>query len=200
MAVYAALAAKGFFPESDLSSYGQNESQLMAHISHKVPGVEFSTGSLGHGLPFAAGKALSAKIHSQSWRTFVVLGDGELDEGSNWEALLFSSHNNLSSLNIIVDANNLQSLTTVADTMRLEPLVAKFKSFNCDVVEVDGHNHDNLRTALSRDHSLSLRPLIIIARTIKGKGVSFMENSVEWHYKSPNEEQLASALLEIDQT
>jgi transketolase len=199
MAVYAALAETGFFPISELGTYGQSGSELMAHVSHKVPGVEFSTGSLGHGLPFAAGKALWAKIGSGTWRVFVIVGDGELDEGSNWEAVMFSSHFELSQLVVIVDANNLQSLTTVDRTIALEPMLQKFQSFNCDVIEINGHDHDDLSVALGNNSANRQRPLIIIARTTKGKGVSFMENKVEWHYKSPDKSQLKQALWEIEQ-
>lgn len=200
--VYAALASRGFFPVEELDQYAQPGSRLLAHISHRVPGVEFSTGSLGHGLPFAVGKAHAAKKSGKSWHTFVVLGDGEMDEGSNWEALLFAAHNRLSNLTAIIDANNLQSLTTVDETLGLEPLGDKLRAFGAEVFEGDGHDLAFLRSVLvpdSTSQQFSRGPRVIIARTVKGKGVSYMENSVAWHYKSPNPEQLAQALEEIGQ-
>lgn len=195
--VYAALAHKGFFEKPYLMNYAQAGSSLMAHISHRVPGVEFSTGSLGHGLPFAAGKALGAKISGQKWQTFVVLGDGELDEGSNWEALLFASHHGLTNLTVIVDVNNLQSFTTTQNTLSLAPLPEKLISFGAEVVEVDGHSTLELTQALEASKTAS-KPTVILAKTIKGKGVDYMEGLVEWHYKCPNPEQLAQAISQLE--
>lgn len=197
VAVYAALAECGFFPEEELLNYGQDHSMMMNHISHKVPGVEFSTGSLGHGLPFGAGKALAAKRSGRGWRTFVLLSDGELGEGSNWEALMFAAHHRLENLFAIVDYNKLQSLTTVEETLRLEPLADKVRAFGWAVHELNGHDHGELRTALKRGVLEIDKPTFIIAHTTKGKGVSFMENAVRWHYKSPNDAELAQALKEI---
>lgn len=197
VAVYAALAARGFISESDLLSYGQDHSMLMNHISHKVAGVEFSTGSLGHGLPFGVGKALAAKRRGLGWRTFVLMSDGELGEGSNWEALMFAAHHQLDNLVGIVDYNKLQSLTTVDATLRLEPLAAKFEAFGWEVREVDGHDHATLATALNGVPWSKGRPSMLIAHTVKGKGVSFMENKVEWHYRSPSADQLGLALSEL---
>jgi transketolase len=194
--VYAALAGRGFFPHEELQSYGQDFARLMNHISHKVPGVEFSTGSLGHALPFGVGKALGARIRGESWRTFVLLSDGELNEGSNWEALMFAAHHKLSSVTAIVDANGLQSLTTTAETLDMGDLRAKFAAFGAEVFDVDGHDHAALRAALMAP-SVD-KPRVVIARTTKGKGVSFMEHSVDWHYRSPNDAQLAQALGELD--
>ena len=198
VAIYAALAECGFIGRSDLMSYGQDHSVLMNHISHKVTGVEFSTGSLGHGMPFGAGKALAAKRRGQSWRTFVLLSDGELAEGSNWEAMMFAAHHQLANLVVIVDYNKLQSLTTVDKTLRLEPLADKAQAFGWSVREVDGHDHKALAGLLSSTPWDAGKPCFLIAHTTKGKGVSFMENSVEWHYKSPNTEQLAQALEELN--
>lgn len=198
--IYAALAAKGFFPEEELNEYAQPGSRLLAHISHRVPGVEFSTGSLGHGLPFGVGKANAARLTAQTWHTYVILGDGEMDEGSNWEALLFAAHARLSNLTAIIDANNLQSLTTVDQTLGLEPLGDKLRAFGAEVVEGPGHDIAFLREALTPaedSQRFERGPRVVIARTLKGKGVSYMENSVAWHYKSPNEDQLAQALSEI---
>jgi transketolase len=198
VAVYAALAAKGFFPVSDLETYGQDQSNLMNHISHKVKGVEFSTGALGHGLPFGVGKAMSAKRMGGDWRTFVLLSDGEMDEGSNWEALMFAAHHKLDNLVAIIDYNKLQSLTTVAQTLALEPLADKIRAFGWSVAEVDGNDHQQLTKALHTIPAETGKPTLLIAHTVKGKGVSFMENQVVWHYRSPSAEQLAQALAELE--
>ncbi len=197
VAVYAALAETGFFPIDDLLKYGQDHSVLMNHISHKVAGVEFSTGSLGHGLPFGTGKALAAKRSRQDWRTFVLLSDGELGEGSNWEAMMFAAHHQLDNLVAIVDYNKLQSLTTVDKTLRVEPLADKARAFGWAVREVDGHDHTSMSDLLGTSPWEDEKPSFLIAHTTKGKGVSFMENSVDWHYKSPSADQLVQALEEI---
>jgi len=197
VAVYAVLAEVGFFEKSYLESYGEDFSDLMNHISHKVPGVEFSTGALGHGLPFGVGKALFAKRNKMNWHTYVLMSDGELDEGSNWEAFLFSSHHKLSNLTTIIDYNKLQSLTTISDTLELEPLVDKLNSFGWFVIEAGGHDHRDLLKAFK--NSSDSKPKAIIAHTTKGKGVSFMEDSVKWHYKNPNDTELNQALLELDE-
>ena len=195
--VYAALALRGFISPKELETYGRDGSRLMNHISHKVPGVEFSTGSLGHGLPFGVGKALAAKRKGAEWRTFVLMSDGELDEGSNWEAFMFAAHHKLDNLVAIIDYNNMQSLTTVDNTLRIEPLADKLKAFGWSVREVDGHDHAAIASALNTIPWEHGRPSVLIAHTTKGKGVSYMENQVEWHYRSPNAEQLAVALAEI---
>jgi transketolase len=197
VAVYAALFECGFISREDILSYGQNHSVLMNHISHKVSGVEFSTGSLGHGLPFGVGKALAAKRREQTWRTYVLLSDGELGEGSNWEAMMFAAHHQLERLVAIVDYNKLQSLTTVDKTLRVEPLADKARAFGWSVREVDGHDHIELEKVLIRNSWEKGKPCFLIAHTIKGKGVSFMENSVQWHYKSPSKEELEKAIGEI---
>lgn len=198
VAVYAALAETGFFPREDLLQYGQDHSVLMNHISHKVSGVEFSTGSLGHGLPFGVGKAVAAKRSQQQWRTFVLLSDGELGEGSNWEAMMFAAHHQLDNLIAIIDYNKLQSLTTVDKTLRIEPLADKARAFGWAVHEVDGHDHAALASLLAQLPFETAKPSFVIAHTTKGKGVSFMENSVDWHYKSPSADQLAQALGELN--
>lgn len=198
VAVYAALAARGFFPREHLQNYGADFSNLMSHVSHKVPGVEFSTGSLGHGLPFGTGKALAARRRELAWRTFVLLSDGELGEGSNWEAVLFAAHHGLDNLVAIVDYNKLQSLTSIDATLRLEPLRAKWEAFGWSVQEVDGHDHALLAQALSSAPWTPGRPSLVIAHTTKGKGVSFMEGQVLWHYRNPNDEQLKAALAEVE--
>ena len=197
VAVYATLAEIGLNPIAELETYGRNGSNYMAHVSHKVQGVDFSTGSLGHGLSYGAGKALAFKKLGLSPRVFVVLGDGEMDEGSVWEALMFSSHHNLSNLIAIIDRNRLQSLEDTETTLALEPLAEKLSSFGWDVETVNGHDHAELHSVLSSDRGESNRPLAVIANTVKGKGVSFMEGQVLWHYRSPNDDELRSALEEI---
>ena len=194
--VYSALAEVGFIPKEQLETYGDDFSWLMNHISHKVNGVEFSTGSLGHGLPFGVGKALAAKTRGEAWRTFVLLSDGEMDEGTNWEALMFAAHHKLNHLTAIIDYNKLQSLDSISNTLGLEPLIDKLKAFGSNVIEIDGHDHIQISEALSVIDDE--KPTLILAHTIKGKGVSFMENRVEWHYKNPNDEQLKNALIELE--
>jgi transketolase len=195
--LYATLALSGFFPEDELLTYGANGSRLMNHISHKVPGVEFSTGALGHGLPFGVGKALAAKRRGETWRTFVLLSDGEMDEGSNWEALLHGAHHELDGLTAIIDFNKIQSLGSVCDVLALDPLAKKISAFNWEVREVDGHDHDALRAAFGSIPWKRGRPSCVIAHTTKGKGVDFMENSLAWHYKTPDADQVTSALTQI---
>jgi len=196
-ALYAALALRGFFAVEELKTYGCDGARLMAHISHKVPGVEFSTGSLGHGLPYGCGKALAAKRQRHPRRVFVMLSDGELDEGSNWEAILFAPHHHLDNLVAMVDYNKIQSLGPVSEVLELAPLADKFRAFRWAVREIDGHNHDEIRAALDALPWESGRPNCLIAHTVKGKGVSFMENKLLWHYRSPNAEQLQQALREL---
>lgn len=197
VAVYAALACKGFIEKKELKTYGKNYSRLMSHISHHVPGVEFSTGSLGHGLSFGVGKALISKKKNKKWKTYVLMSDGELGEGSNWEAFLFASHHKLDNLLAIVDYNKLQSFGSTEDTLSLEPLDMKLRSFGWEVKIIDGHSFKQLDESLSTIPWVKNKPSIVIAKTIKGKGVSFMENSVDWHYRSPTDEQLKKALIEI---
>ena len=198
--LYAVLAERGFFPLDWLTDYCKDQSKLLGHVSHHVPGVEVSTGSLGHGLPIACGMALAAKRDSKSNRTFVILSDGELDEGSCWEAILFAGHNRLSNLTAIVDYNKIQSFGTVKDVLDLDPLAAKWDAFHWHTVEVDGHDISQLQKTLSSVPLDAEKPTAVIAHTIKGKGVSFMENRLEWHYKSPNPTQLELALNELGYT
>lgn len=194
-ALYAALALKNYLELDDLHAYGKNGSTLMNHASHKVNGVEFSTGSLGHGLPFAVGKAIFAKRKQLGFQTYVLISDGELNEGSNWEAIMFASHHQLSNLTCILDYNRLQSLTTTAETLNLEPVFDKAKSFGWDVIDIDGHNHHELQNAFLLKCE---RPKFIICNTVKGKGVSFMENQVAWHYKNPDDSELGQAIKELN--
>lgn len=197
--IYAALAEKGFFPVSQLDTHCQNGSSLSGHISHKgVPGVELSTGSLGHGLSVGSGMAYGAKLDKKCHRVFVVLSDGECDEGSNWEAILFASHHKLDNLIAVIDYNKIQSLLPVSETLGLEPFASKWESFGWAVAEVDGHDHDALKKFFSSLPFIPGKPTCVIAHTTKGKGVSFMENSVLWHYRSPKGQELEAALRELE--
>jgi transketolase len=193
--VYAVLAECGFFNIAELDKHYQDGSIFSGHVSHKgVPGVELSTGSLGHGLPVASGMALAAKIDKKSHKIFVVMSDGELDEGSNWEAFMFASHHELNNLTAVIDRNKLQSMKTTEETLSLEPLRDKLIAFGWNVIEVDGHNHDELFSAIDSD---TKKPKVIIANTIKGKGVSFMENEIAWHYRTPSGELFDQAMKEL---
>ena len=193
--VYAVLAESGFFSTDLLDTHYQDGSIFSGHVSHRgVAGVELSTGSLGHGLPVGAGIAYAAKIDGNTYRVFVVMGDGELGEGSNWEALLFSSHHNLDNLVAIIDRNKLQSMKTTEETLALEPLKKKFESFGWQVSNIDGHSHTELLKVLTKRYK---KPHIIIADTVKGKGVSYMENQVAWHYKTPKDELYIQAINEL---
>jgi transketolase len=199
-AVYAALAETGFFSTAKLQTHYQDGSDLSGHVSHKgIPGVELSTGSLGHGLPVAAGMAKAGKLRGHGHRVFVLLSDGECDEGSNWEAVLFAAHHELDNLVAIIDYNKIQSLAPVAETLRLEPFADKWQSFGWSVLEVDGHDHHQLRTTVGSIPMESGKPTCIIAHTIKGKGVSFMENSVLWHYRTARGEEFAAALAQLEE-
>ncbi len=194
---YAALAERGFLPIEQLTTFCGDGSALTGHVSHKVAGVEVSTGSLGHGLPIGCGMAIGAKRKQESWRTFVLLSDGELDEGSNWEAALFAGHHGLDQLVAIVDYNKIQSFGNVKDVLELEPLADKWRAFRCEVRELDGHDIPALRETLKQVPFQPGRPSVVIAHTVKGKGVSFMENDLLWHYRSPDQTQLTSALAEL---
>ena len=196
-ALYATLALKDFFSIEELEQFGRDGSRLMTHVSHKVPGVEFSTGSLGHGLPFGCGKALAAKRRKKNWRVFVMLSDGELDEGSNWEAILFAPHHRLDNLVAIVDYNKIQSLGDVKEVLDLHPLAEKFRAFNWAVKEIDGHDHTAISAALESLPFAPGQPSCLIAHTVKGKGVDFMENQLLWHYRTPNAEQVKKALDQL---
>ncbi len=195
--LYAALAECGFFPVEELKTFCLDGGRLLGHVSHCVPGVEASTGSLGHGLPIVAGMALAAKADAANWRAFALLGDGELDAGSNWEAMLFAAHHRLDNLVAIVDRNGIQAFGSVEDVLGLEPLADKFRAFGWAVREVDGHNVVAIGSALGQLPFEDGRPSAVIATTVKGKGVSFMEGQLAWHYRSPNDEELAAALAEL---
>jgi len=200
-AVYAALAETGFFPVEMLKHHYANGSVLSGHVSHKgVPGAEVSTGSLGHGLAIGAGMAYGARMNGEDWRTWVVLGDGECDEGSVWEAALQAAQFGLDRLCAIVDYNHMQSLFTVEKTLRLEPFEEKWKDFGWNAESVDGHDVHALRAAFGRamDNAGSGKPSVVLAHTVKGKGVSFMENNILWHYRTPQGEEYEAALKELE--
>jgi transketolase len=195
-ALYATLAHCGFFPVRELETFAQPLSALNGHPNRtKVPGVETNTGPLGHGFPVAVGCALAARLTGSSSRTFVVLGDGELQEGSNWEAAMTGGHHRLSNLTAVVDRNGLQQGAPTKETKDLEPLADKWESFGWEVKVVDGHDYAQLYAAL-REAGTD-RPVCVIANTVKGKGVSFMENRVEWHHKVPSGDQVVAARAEL---
>lgn len=197
--LYAVLAELNFFPLEWLESYNTVGAKLLGHCtSHGVPGVELSTGSLGHGLSVGLGMAQAAKMDQNDARVFVLLGDGECDEGSIWEAALLAPQLKLDNLVAIIDYNKIQSFGTVKEVIDLEPFTNKWSAFGWDTLEIDGHDHKQLYDALTHSNQLN-KPTAIIAHTIKGKGVSFMENQLAWHYKSPSEEQLRIALQEVEQ-
>ena len=200
-AVYAALAETGFFPVEQLKTHYANGSILSGHVSHKgIPGVEVSTGALGHGLGIGVGMALGAKMDGASWRTYVVLGDGECDEGSVWESALQAAQYELDRLVAVVDYNHMQSLATVEETLRLEPFEQKWKDFGWNAESVDGHDTEALKAAFERakGYAGSRKPTVILAHTVKGKGVSFMENNILWHYRTPQGEEYEAALKELE--
>ena len=199
-ALYAVLAHCGFFPVDQLSLFCGDGSPFAGHVSHvDIPGIELSTGSLGHGLSVACGMALAGQSKAAPWRTYVLLSDGELNEGSNWEAIMFAAHRSLGNLTAIVDFNGIQSFGRVDEILKLAPLGEKWRSWGWRVTEVDGHDHKALHDAIIGDE-MSNSPSVVIANTIKGKGVGFMEGRLEWHYRSPDRQQLSQALIELGET
>lgn len=197
--VYAVLAERGFFPREWLDTYCRDGSRLGGHICHHgVPGVEISTGSLGHGLSVGCGMALAGKRDRRPYRVFVMLSDGELDEGSNWEPILFAPHHGLDNLVAVVDYNKIQSFGSVEEVLELSPLADKWRAFRWAVREIDGHDYGQIEDALTGLPAEPGRPTAVIAHTVKGRGVSFMEGQLLWHYKSPDEDQLARALRELE--
>ena len=199
-ALYAVLAESGFFPASWLDTFYQDGSLLSGHVTHKgIPGVEISTGSLGHGLSIATGMALAAKRDGKDHHVFCLMSDGECDEGSVWEPILFAPQYRLDNLVAIVDYNKIQSLGTVKEVMDLEPFADKWRAFGWAVQEIDGHDLDEIETTLATVPFVKDRPSCIIAHTIKGKGVSFMEDNLLWHYRTPQGEEYEAALAELGQ-
>lgn len=197
-AVYAVLAEKGFFPLEELETFYANGSRLAGHVTKTAPGVELSTGSLGHGLSVACGMALAGKRDGKGFRAVCLLSDGELDEGSNWEPILFAPQHRLDNLVAIVDYNKIQSLGSVAEVMELEPLADKWRAFRWAVREVDGHDVGALWDALNGLPAEPGRPTVIIAHTVKGKGVSFMEHTLLWHYRIAKGDEFSAAMAELE--
>lgn len=199
-ALYSALEFRGFLKDYDLfNDFTANGSYFTSHINHHLPGIELSTGSLGHALGVACGTALACRLKNKQNSIFAILSDGELDEGSNWEAILFAAHNKLDNLILVIDYNKFQSFGSVSDVMNLEPLADKFRSFNWDVVEIDGHSISALSESLKQVKTKRMgHPKCVIAHTVKGKGVSFMENKLAWHYRSPSDEDVLAAYAELN--
>ena len=198
-ALYAALATAGYFDEKKLFNAGKPGSMLGGHPKlHDIPGVEASTGALGHGLSFAIGIAYANKVDKKDSHTYVVLGDGECQEGSVWEGALSAPTLKLDNLTVIIDHNKLQAMDKLENIVKMQPLGDKWKAFGWNVIEIDGHNHDEIRSALLERSEE--KPTLIIAHTIKGKGVSFMENKPIWHYRMPNEHELQIVMKELGLT
>ena len=197
-ALYVTLARRGFFPEQQLNLFCQPEGILGGHPDRSIPGVEVSTGSLGHGLSLGVGMALAARLDKKTWRTFVLMSDGECHEGSVWEAAQAAGHFGLDNLVLTIDYNKLISLGPINDIIRVEPLADRWRSFGWEVSEVDGHDIPQLVEVYSRLPFRRGRPNLVLAHTTKGKGVSYMENRPIWHYRIPNEEELKQALKELE--
>lgn len=198
VALYAILADKGFFPKAELTRFGKKGSILGGHPDMlKVPGIEASTGSLGHGLAFGIGIALSGKLDKMDYRVFVLLGDGECQEGSVWEAAMFAPQHKLDNLVVIIDYNKIQAMDYLDKIVSLNPLADKWKAFGWEVRDVDGHDFHNLQEIFESVPFVKGKPNLIIAHTTKGKGISFMENSPIWHYRLPNKEEMKIACKEL---
>jgi transketolase len=196
-ALYAVLADRGFFPESELKTICHYKSHFVGHPTRHIPGIEMNTGALGHGLPISVGMALAGKMDSAPYRVFTLLGDGELAEGSNWEATMAAGHYKLDNLTAIIDRNTLQITGHTRDVMSNEPLDEKWRAFGWAVKVVNGHNFTELTDALSKPAETG-KPTCVIAKTVKGKGVSFMEDVAKWHHGVPSDAELKQALSELD--
>jgi len=196
-ALYTVMADRGFFPDADLATVCRYRSHYVGHPTRKIRGIEMNTGALGHGLPICLGMALAAKMDGAAWRVFTLLGDGELAEGSNWEAAMAASHHRLDNLVAILDHNRLQITGATRDVMSNEPLDEKWRAFGWEVRSIDGHDYAALTAALTTPPPAG-RPLFVIANTVKGRGVSFMENVGKWHHGVPGEAELARALAELE--
>ncbi len=197
-ALYVVLADKGFFPESDLNTLCKYTSHYIGHPTRKINGIEQNTGALGHGLPMSVGTALAAKMDGHNYRVFTLLGDGELPEGSNWEAILLAAHYKLDNLCAVLDYNSLQITGPTAEVCNIDPVDQKFESFGWAVRHVDGHNLKQLKEAFEEMPYTRGKPSLIIAHTIKGKGVSYMENEIKWHHGVPNKQQFTLAMEELN--
>lgn len=196
---YAALAERGYFPKEELQGLRKLGRKLQGHpVMNKIPGVDMSSGSLGQGVSAAVGMALSAKIYGDDYRVYTLLGDGEIQEGQVWEAAMLAAQNNLDNLVVIVDNNNLQIDGEISEVNSPYPIDEKFKAFRFHVITIDGHDFDEIRTAFKEAREIKDRPTAIIAKTLKGKGISFMEDLAKWHGTPPNDEQLALALEELE--
>ena len=196
---YSALAQKGFFPVEDLTTLRKTGSYLQGHPDMKhIPGVDMSSGSLGQGISAAVGMAISAKLSGDTYRVYTLLGDGEIQEGQVWEAAMLAAHRKLDNLVVIVDNNNLQIDGKITEVNSPYPIDKKFEAFNFHVINIDGHNFDEIAVAFKEARETKGQPTAIIAKTVKGKGVSFMENQVSWHGSAPNDEQYAAAMEELE--
>ena len=197
-AVYAALALKGFFPEADIKTLRKSDSYLQGHPNmDKVPGIDMSTGSLGQGISAAVGMALGAKLDKADYRVYTILGDGEIEEGQVWEAAMFAGNRGLDNLVAFIDNNNLQIDGTMEEVNAPYPIAEKFAAFNWNTIEIDGHDYDAIETALAAAKACKGKPTAVVMKTVKGKGVSFMEDAVGWHGSAPNTEQYEQAMTEL---
>jgi transketolase len=195
--VYVTLANFGYFPKEELKTFRKFGARLQGHVHTKVPGVEFNTGSLGHGLSFANGIALGAKMRGKNFKVYCVMGDGEVQEGSVWEAAMTAAHYKLDNVCAIIDYNKVQENGPTNEIKNLEPLREKWAAFGWNVLEVDGHSFQALKAAFDKFNNTKAKPTVIIANTVKGKGISFMEGKSAWHGKAPDKEQLTAALKEL---
>jgi len=195
--LYYFLAEKDIIPKEDLEEFGKEDSKYIGLSETEVRGVEVSGGAMGHGLPIALGMALAAKRGNETWKTYVLMSDGELDCGTTWECALLAGHQKLSNLAVIVDYNGFQAMGTKKEVLDMEPLADKWRAFNWDVVEIDGHDYGQIENALDRIGATQ-KPLIIIAKTTKGKGVSFFEEKLEWHYKTIDQDNYQKAMTELN--
>ena len=196
--LYSALAHRGFFPVEDLTTLRKLGSYLQGHPCIHIPGVDMSSGSLGQGISAAVGMALGAKLSGKDFRVYTLLGDGEIQEGQVWEAAMFAAHRKLDNLVVIVDNNNLQIDGAISDVCSPYPIDKKFEAFNFHVINVDAHDFDALRAAFAEARATKGQPTCIVAKSVKGKGVSFMENNVAWHGTAPNDEQYAQAMADLE--
>jgi transketolase len=198
LSVYAALSLKGWISEADLDTYCGDDSLLGVHPEHALPGVDFCTGSLGQGLPMAAGAALGARLQNSSRRVFALVSDAECNEGSLWEAVMFAAHHRLANLTAIVDLNGQQALGYTTEVIALNPMVERWRAFGWDVHEVDGHNPEEIAATIASLNTVDGPPHVLIARTVFGKGVSYMESKIKWHYWPMSDEEYQQALSEIN--
>ena len=197
--LYGILAERGYFPVEKCATLRDINSNMQGHPDMKaIPGVDMSTGSLGQGISAACGMAISGKLDKKDYRVYTILGDGEIEEGQVWEAAMFAAHYKLDNLTAFLDFNGLQIDGNITDVMNSTPIDAKFRAFNWNVIMIDAHNYDEIRNAIDEAKNTKGKPTIIIAKSIKGKGVSFMENQASWHGNAPNEEQYLQAISEIE--